>query len=400
MFTDFLYILRGYGMKTSLNEWNSLMEALSLNLNGGSLTEFYHMARAILVKRESEYDRFDQAFLEYFKNVAGHDSLPEELLSWLSKALTQTSFDKEETDAAWGKLDILEIRRLMEQRLIEQKEQHHGGSKWIGTGGTTAFGHSGYAPKGIRVHGSGMNRSALQVAAERNYRDFREDKVLMLRQFQIAFKKLRLLSCREDGAKTELSVEQTIDKTCAQGGRLQIVMERPRKNQTKLLLLMDSGGSMWAYAELCSRLFQAVNQSTHFKDLKIYYFHNCFYEQLFTTPSCSSEEQISTEWVLHNLKSEYKVIFVGDATMAPSELLQEGGSLDYFHQNDKTGLDWMEAFKKRFPSAIWLNPMHEKLWDYDYSSYTIKLIREKFPMFQLTAKGLEEGIKELRKGER
>lgn len=400
MFTDFLYILRGYGMKTSLNEWNSLMEALSLNLNEGSLTEFYHMARAILVKRESEYDRFDQAFLEYFKNVVSHDSLPEELQGWLSKALTQTSFDKEETDAVWGKLDILEIRRLMEQRLAEQKEQHHGGSKWIGTGGTTAFGHSGYAPKGIRVHGSGMNRSALQVAAERNYRDFREDKVLQLRQFQIALRKLRLLSCKEDGAKTELSVEQTIDKTCAQGGRLQIVMERPRKNQTKLLLLMDSGGSMWAYAELCSRLFQAVNQSTHFKDLKIYYFHNCFYEHLYTTPRCSAEEQISTEWVLHNLKSEYKVILVGDATMAPSELLQEGGSLDYFHQNDRAGLDWMEAFKKGFPSAIWLNPMHEKLWDYDSSSYTIKLIREKFPMFQLTAKGLEEGIKELRRGER
>lgn len=400
MFTDFLYVLRSYGMKTSLNEWNSLMDALSLNLNEASLTEFYHMSRAILVKKESDYDRFDQAFLEYFKNVTVHDSLPKELLDWLSKAMTQTPFDKDEVDHVWGSMGLEEIRRLMEQRLMEQKEQHHGGTKWVGTGGNTAFGHSGYAPKGIRVHGSGMNRSALQVAAERRYRDFREDKVLQIRQFQVALRKLRLLSCREDGAKTELDVAETIDKTCEKGGQLEIVMGRPRKNQTKLLLLMDSGGSMWAFADLCSRLFQAVNQSSHFKDLKIYYFHNCFYDQLFTTPACSWEEKISTDWVLHNLKPEYKVIIVGDATMAPSELLEPGGSLDYFHRNEQTGIYWLKAFKERFPSAVWLNPLHEKLWDYDFSSYTIQEIRKYFPMFQLTARGLEEGIKELRKGER
>ena len=211
MFTDFLYILRGYGMKTSLNEWTGLMDALDLNLNEASLTEFYHMARAILVKKESDYDRFDQAFLEYFKNVKEQDCLPEALQRWLSKAMTQTPFDREEADAQWGKKNIEEIRRLMEQRLAEQKEQHHGGNKWIGTGGTTAFGHSGYAQKGIRVHGSGMSRSALKVAGERNYRDFREDKVLQLRQFQIALRKLRLLSSKDDGARTELNVTKTIE---------------------------------------------------------------------------------------------------------------------------------------------------------------------------------------------
>lgn len=399
MFADFLYVLRGYGMKTSLNEWTSLMDALELNLNEASLTEFYHMARAILVKKESDYDRFDQAFLEYFKNISIHDSLPPELLSWLAKSLVQTPYDKEEVDAIWGDKSLEEIRRMMAERLEEQKEQHHGGTKWVGTGGNTAYGHGGYAPKGIRVHGAGMNRSALQVAAERNYRDFRDDKVLQLRQFQVALRKLRLLSCREDGAKSELNVTKTIDQTCEQGGRLKLVMERPRKNQTKLLLLMDSGGSMWAYADLCSRLFQAVNRSSHFKDLKIYYFHNCFYDQLFTSPACSWEERVSTEWVLHNLKSEYKVIIVGDATMAPSELLEQGGNLDYFHRNDQTGMYWLEALKNRFPSSIWMNPLHERLWDYDASSYTIRLVKELFPMFQLTARGLEAGIKELRKGE-
>lgn len=398
MFTDFLYVLRGYGMKTSLNEWNSLMDALSLNLNQGGLTEFYHLTRAVLVKRETDYDRFDQAFLEYFKNIKSHGELPKDLENWLSKAFAQTPFDKDEVDELWGERKLSEIRKEMEERLEEQKEQHYGGTKWVGTGGNTAFGHSGYAPKGIRTHGTGMNGSALQVAAERNYRDFRDDKVLQLRQFQMALRKLRLLSDREDGAKTELNVEKTIEKTCKNGGQLKIIMERPRRNQTKLLLLMDSGGSMWAYADLCSRLFQAVNQSSHFKDLKIYYFHNCFYDQLFTTPACLWDNRVSTEWVLHNLKTEYKVILVGDGVMAPSELLLEGGSLDYFHPNDETGFYWLKKLKKRFPSSIWLNPLHEKLWDYDSSSFSIRQIREQFSMFQLTARGLEAGIKELRKG--
>lgn len=395
MFTDFLYLLRGYGMKTSLNEWNSLMDALMLNLNEASLTEFYYMARAILVKKVSDYDKFDQAFLEYFKDAEDADRLPKELLEWLSKAMAQTFFDKEETDAVWGKMSYDEIRRLMEERLSEQKEQHHGGNKWVGTGGTTAFGHSGYAPKGIRVHGDGMGKSALKTAGERNFKDFRDDKVLQVRQFQVALRKLRLLSRREDGAKTELNVEKTIEATCKRGGQLEIVMERPRKNRTKLLLLMDSGGSMWAYADLSSRLFKAVNESSQFKDLKIYYFHNCFYGELFTTPRCRWEDRISTEWVFQNLKPDYKVILVGDATMGPAELSEAGGSLDDAHVNEKPGIWWLKALKSRFPAAVWLNPLHERLWEYDASPRTIGIIREIFPMYPLTVRGLEEGMKEL-----
>lgn len=399
MFTDFLYLLRAHGMSTSLNEWTSLLDALELNLNEASLTEFYYMARAVLVKKESDYDKFDQTFLEYFKDVQTFESLPSEVLEWLSKAHEQRPYDKDEVDARFEGLDLNEIRRMMGERLKEQKEQHHGGNRWIGTGGTSAFGHSGYSPKGIRVGGPGKNKSALQVAEQRSYRDFREDSVLQIRQFQIALRKLRLLSCREDGPKTELNIEKTIEKTCNQAGRLELVMERPRKNQTKLLLLMDSGGSMWSYAELCNRLFQAVNQSSHFKDLKIYYFHNCFYDQLFTTPSCSWKNKVSTEWVLRNLKQEYKVILVGDASMAPSELLYSGGSLDYFHSNDKTGLYWLDTLKRRFPSAVWLNPISENRWERAYGSYTISLIRERVPMFSLTAAGLEAAVRELKKGE-
>lgn len=396
MFIDFLYLLRSLGMKTGLNEWNSLMDALSLDLNEASLTKFYYTARAVLVKKEADYDKFDQAFLQYFKEVKSYEDLPPELLEWLSSAKEQTPYDKDEVDARFAGLDLEDIRRMMAERLEEQKEQHHGGNKWIGTGGTSAFGHSGYSPKGIRVGGPGRNRSALQVAEERNYKDFREDSILEVRQFQIALRKLRLLSCREDGSKTELNVEETIERTCARGGRLELVMERPRKNQTRLLLLMDSGGSMWAYAELCSRLFQAVNRSTHFKDLKIYYFHNCFYDHLYTTPACSFRDKISTEWVLHNLKQEYKVILVGDAAMAPSELLYRGGSLDYYHGNDKTGLYWLETLKERFPSSIWLNPIDSRYWEHTYGSRTIGLVRERIPMFALTAAGLEEGIRALK----
>ena len=269
MFTDFLYILRNYGMKTSLNEWNMLLEALNMDLNHASLTEFYHMSRAILVKKIEDYDRFDQAFVEYFKRIESPDQLPEELYKWLAKAMASTDFDKAEIDAMWKDKTLEEIRKIMEQRLREQKEQHHGGQKWVGTGGQTPFGHSGYAPHGIRVLGHGMNRSALMVAGERRFRDFRDDSTLAIRQYQVALKKLRLLSDRNDGLKTELDIDETIDETCSNAGMLKIVMKRPRKNQTKLLLLMDSGGSMWSYTELCNRLFQAVHRSSHFKDLKI-----------------------------------------------------------------------------------------------------------------------------------
>lgn len=397
MFTDFLYLLRAYGMKTSLNEWNSLMDALMLNLNEASLMEFYQMARAILVKKVSDYDKFDQAFLDYFKGASAERVLPPELFEWLSKTMAQTPYNKEEVDSVWGKMSLEEIERLMRQRLAEQHEAHYGGNKWVGSGGTTAFGHSGYAPKGIRIEGQGMGKSALKVAAERNYKDFRDDKVLQVRQFQVALRKLRLLSTREEGAKTELDVDRTIEETCKQGGQLKLVMDHPRKNQTKLLLLMDSGGSMWAYADLCSRLFRAVNEANQFKDLKIYYFHNCIYENLFTSPGCGWSSRISSEWVLQNLKPEYKVILVGDASMGPSELLSAGGCIDYYHVNEKPGIYWLETFKKRFPASIWLNPLHEKLWDYDYSSRTIRIVREIFPMYQLTVRGLEDGIRELMK---
>ena len=395
MFTDFLYVLRAYGMKTGLNEWNSLMEALSMDLNHAGLTEFYYMARAILVKNETEYDKFDQAFFAYFKDVGLGSEFSQELLSWLSEAMEKTNPNREAADAMWGDKTLEEIREIMEQRLKEQTEAHHGGSKWIGTGGITAFGHSGYAPKGIRIAGEGKNGNALKVAEERNYRDFRDDNVLELRQFQMALRKLRQLSERDEGPRTELNVEGTIEKTCKQGGRLELVMERPRRNQTKLLLLMDSGGSMWAYADLCNRLFQAVHQASKLKDLKVFYFHNCPYGELFKTPSCRWADRVPTDWVFSNIKREYKVILVGDASMGPAELLYRGGSLNYYHMNEKPGISWLEEIRSRYPASVWLNPLKEEYWEWGYGSRTIQMVKEVFPMYPLTVHGLDAAVKDL-----
>lgn len=398
MFVDFLYLLRAYGMKTGLTEWNLLMEALELDLNHASLTGFYEMARTILVKKETDYDKFDQAFLAYFRAVSDSDQISKELSDWLKKRMAQVNLDLEEADAMWGKQSLKEIEALMKQRRKEQTEAHYGGNQWIGTGGITAFGHSGYAPQGIRLSGDGQNRNALKIAAAREYRDFREDCVLDLRQFQMAFRKLRVLSGGEEGARTELAVEETIRQTCCRGGKLSIQMQRPRKNQTKLLLLMDSGGSMQPHAMLCSRLFQAVNQASKLKDLKVYYFHNCIYGEVFPDPACRWSDRISTEWLFFHARQEYKLIFVGDAQMGPAELFEAGGGADMEHPNEKAGIVWLREFRKQYPASVWLNPLHEKLWDWDSSMRTVQSVKEIFPMFPLTVKGLECAVRELLRG--
>jgi uncharacterized protein with von Willebrand factor type A (vWA) domain len=292
-------------------------------------------------------------------------------------------------------LDMDELRRKFEERLKEQHERHDGGSHWIGTGGTSPFGNSGYHPGGIRVGGAGMSRSALQVAGDRQYRDFREDSVLEDRQFQMAFQSLRQFSSNEEGPKDELKLDETIDKTSENAGRLELVFGRPRRNAVKLAVLFDSGGSMWSYARLCSSLFQAASKSNHFKDLKIFYFHNCFYDRLYTTPACSDDAFADTEWVLQNLKSDYRIIVVGDAAMAPAELLRPGGCIDYYQYNEQPGIDWIRRFRKKYEKMIWLNPIDPWAWERGYGSMTIKLVQAEVPMYHLSLDGLQAGLKSL-----
>ncbi|WP_312648824.1 vWA domain-containing protein [Aminipila sp.] len=394
MFLDFFYLLRARGLAISLNEWLSLIEALNLGLAECSLLGFYHLCRSILIKSEADYDKFDAVFAEYFRGIESLQDLPKEFWKWLNQDTKERDItDKPMPEEALMELDDL-LKRFYE-RIEEQKEQHNGGNYWIGTGGTSRMGHGGYNNQGIRTGGVSRHKSAVQIAGERNFKDFRQDNILDIRQFQMAFRKLRQFSARVEEAKTELDVEGTIKETCNNAGNLKLVFDKPRKNTIKLLLLFDSDGSMMPYGRLCNRLFQAVSKSSHFKDLKVYYFHNCIYEHLYTTPYCRKGEWVNTDWVLSNLDSEYKVIFVGDGTMAPSELLRAGGNSVIGLYNEEPGMDWLKKFKRRYKKQIWLNPIPKEDWDYVYGSYTIEMVKEVFPMFELTIDGLDAGIKRL-----
>lgn len=391
MFLEFFYLLRARGLEVSLNEWMTLIEALDKGLANSSLLGFYYLCRSILIKTESEYDKFDTVFSEYFAGIESPEDLPQEFWDWLSQ-------DEKTRDEGHGEefaKELEELLKLWHERIEEQKEKHDGGNYWIGTGGTSTMGRGGFHTTGIRAGGEGRLGSALQIAGERNFRDFREDKILDIRQFQMAFRKLRQFSSRVEGQKTELDIDATIDETCDNAGMLHLVFDKPRKNTVKLLLLIDSDGSMLRHSELCNRLFQAVSQANHFKDLKIYYFHNCVYDHLYTTPYCRKGDWVETNWVLKNLDSEYKVIFVGDAAMAPSELFRVGGNSFIGLWNDELGIDWLKKFKKRYKKTIWLNPLEKDTWDWIYGHKTVGAVREVFDMFELTLNGLEAGIKKL-----
>lgn len=394
MFISFFYFLRAKGLKVSLNEWLALIEALDKGLCNASLMQFYHLCRSILVKSETEYDKFDLAFAEFFKDIKTPDAIPDEIWEWLSKDV-KTKDINEKAMLDDFVLELEELQRRLQERIKEQKEKHDGGNYWIGTGGTSTMGYNGFHERGIRVGGESRHKNAVQVAQQRNFRDFRQDNILDTRQFQMAFRRLRQFSSRLDGAKTELDIDATIDETCEHAGHLHIVWDRPRKNTVKLLLLFDSDGSMMPYSTLCSHLFQAVSKSNHFKDLKVYYFHNCIYDYLYTTPYCKRGEWVETEWVLRNLGSDYKIIFIGDASMAPSELMSVGGNNTVGLYNELPGIEWLMRFKRKYPKQIWLNPIPAREWEIVNGRRTIGMIRETFPMYELSIDGLEAGIKKL-----
>ena len=395
MFLEFFYLLRAKGLEVSINEWMALVEALDKGLAKSSLTSFYYLCRSILIKSETDYDKFDQVFAEYFKNIKAADELPSEVWEWLADEEEERAIDDKGDEWSYIMRELQELLDLMDERLEEQKEKHHGGTYWIGTGGTSTMGRGGYNTQGIRVGGKSRHKTALQIAGERNFKDFREDKVLDIRQFQMAFRKLRQYSSRMEMEKTELDIDQTIDKTCENAGMLSLVYDKPRKNTVKILLLIDSDGSMLVYSRLVNKLFQALNQANHFKDLQVYYFHNCIYDHLYTDPKCRYGEWVDTQWVLNNLDSEYKVIFVGDATMAPSELHSRYGNSYYSLRNEEPGINWLMRFKRRYKKQIWLNPIRETEWEWVYGHKTLQDIKKIFPMFELTLDGLEKAIKKL-----
>ena len=386
VFLDLFYTLRGLKVPVSITEWMTLMEALDRGLARSSLTSFYYLSRSILVKSETFFDQFDQAFAHVFRDAELPDDIRQEILDWLENPRNRLQLSAEELERM-RHLDLDELKREFLKRLEEQTERHDGGSRWIGTGGTSPFGHSGSHPGGIRIGGQGGGGHAVQIAAQRRFRNYRTDVILDVRQMKVALKKLRRFA--REGPEDELDLEATIDKTCREGGEIELVFTRERKNTVKVLLLMDSGGSMTPYSNLVSRLFSAAHQMSHFRDLKAYYFHNCIYQDVFE--DIYTSEAVPTASLLQNLSPDYKVILVGDAYMAPSELYAVGGAIDYYYHNDQPGIEWLHRIADHFRHCVWLNPMPERA----YFHTTISAVAKIFPMFPLTLDGLEEAVKKL-----
>ena len=389
MFTKFFYTCKAKGLHITLSEWLTLQDALDRGLAGSSLTQFYYLARMILVKNETDFDKFDLAFDECFKAVKSENEVTSEMLRWLDKSdmleLAHEDARKWLNEGEDLQIDKEDVEEKFKDRLKDQDTEHNGGSYWIGTMGKTSFGNLGGNVGGVRVGGKTGYQSAFAVVGARKYRDFRDDRMLDNRQFQLAFRRLRQFSTKLDVPRTELDIPGTVDKTCNNGGCLQIVMEKPRKNSVKLLLLFDSGGTMIPFSSLMNELFQAVHKSNHFKDVKCYYFHNCIYSKLYKTPECENGDWVDTEWIFRNLDSDYKVIIVGDAAMAPEELYSETGN--YRGPNGGLpGWDWLQLMKRHYKKIIWLNPKMapgDAPWREAETA-----IKELVPMYKLTVEGL------------
>lgn len=394
MFVEFFYLLRDRGLKISLNEWMTLLLGLEKGLHGSSLTGFYQLCRAVLIKTEADFDRFDQVFLEFFKGVPFEGELPDELMDWLNHPTEDLGRSIERMkEMSFHDESLEELLKRLEERLKEQTEEHNGGNYWVGTQGRSAFGNNGWHPNGIRVGGQSRHRTAMMVAGERKYRDFRKDNTLDVRQFQTAFRTLRQLSAQSDTTEREVDVDGTIHDTCDHAGTLHIRWKKPRKNAVKVLLLMDSGGSMDYYAGLCSQLFQAATKSNHFKELHTYYFHNCIYDTLYSEPTLWYQDSVATDWVLQQYDSSYKVIIVGDAAMNPYELRERRynwGEGTY----GPSGLEWLDKFRTQYPHLIWLNPEPMPASP-SYWGQTHYQLGQLFPMYDLSAEGLETGMKRL-----
>lgn len=387
MFLRFFYTLREAGLKVSVGDWLTLMQALIGGHGGARLMGLYRLGRALLVKREADFDVYDRVFAHVFEGVEDTFSVDDELLSWLQNPILPRQMSAEDL-ANLQSLDLDTLREEFEKRLKEQDERHDGGSHWIGTGGTSPFGHGGHHPSGVRVGGQSKNRSAVQVASERRFQNLRGDATIDVRQFGMALKKLRRLG--KDGPADTLDIDASIDATCKQGGEIELVFAPDRKNRVKLLLLMDVGGSMDAHAHTCERLFSAAHKANHFKSFTSYFFHNCVYDHLFE--DISVWRGPPTKSVVEKLDVDTKVIIVGDAWMSPYELTHPGGAIRYGDFNDRPGLYWLGELRRRFPASVWLNPEPRKIWP----AASIHLVRQVFPMFELTLDGLDAAIRMLR----
>lgn len=387
MFLGLLYRLRELQVPVGAQEAVSLANALSQGLHENNATHYYYTARSLLIHHEAHLDAFDRAFLAEYVGLTEDADLKTEILEWLERAAAgeAPNIDFPELSPE----EIEDLKREFEKRLQEQQERHDGGNYWIGTKGSSPFGHSGTPRPGIRVGGVGGNRSAIQVAETRQYSGYRGDVVLDTRQVEIALRRLRAFV--REGAAEELDLDRTIEETARNAGEIEIVTRPPSKPDTHVILMMDIGGSMYPYANVMSRLFSASQRATHFKELRTLYFHNAAYGKVY------ADERFTDEVWLHDLiaqcGSHYKLIMVGDALMAPYELLAPTASRAG-ESHAQSGLEWFQLLADHFTDAVWLNPEVGSRW----SGTTIAEVAEVFPMFPLTVDGLAEAMAQLNRG--
>lgn len=395
MFLEFLMLLRSQGLKVSMHEWLSLMEGMKKGLHGQTLSGFYVLCRTLTVKTEADLYKYDKAFASFFRNISSEQA---------EKDIRQFLNDTDAAGKAFAaylerrQMDLAALKPNIDRRLEAWDESLteadagsvNASSDAAGAGSSASAGSPG---AGGQMEGSG-GRSIIHARGDRRFRDWRTDCTIESRQFQMAFRLLRELSRKLNTSEEELDIKGTIHSTCSRGGILDIRMQPPRRNRLKVMVLIDSGGSMRPFEQLCSLLFQSLNKANTFTDLKIYYFHNCLEGQVYLDPSIDTDKTIKTEWILKNISRDYRVIFVGDADMAMHELVSSGSYAGASHD----GLTWFRMFREKYPHSIWLHPQEREeniMWMGD----SFIEIEKVFPMFQLSIDGLKDGMYRLMKAD-
>lgn len=387
MLIDYFYKLKKAQIPVSIQELLTLLDAMQKDIAFGSMDEFYQLSKMCLVKDEKYFDRFDQAFGEYYEGLKAREDLTQAVIpeNWL-----ETEFFKNLSDEEKAKIESLggldKIMETLKKRLEEQKKKHAGGNKWIGTGGTSPFGHGGYNPEGVRIGGESVHKRAVKVWEKRQYKNLDDNCELGTRNIKVALRKLRKFA--RTGVADELDLDDTIKSTAKDAGLLNIKLVPERHNAVKLLIFFDVGGSMDRHVRTCEQLFSAVK--TEFKHLEYFYFHNCVYENLWKDNTRRYDQYLNTTDIINTFGNDYHVIFVGDAAMSPYEVAYENGSVE--HNNAEAGSVWLSRIKDKWSKTIWLNPVQEEYWKYTQSTQMIKELFED-KMYPLTVSGLTDGIK-------
>ena len=390
MFLKLFGSIRNNGVPVTLREYLDLLEGLSKGLcSSNKIEDFYNFSKLCLIKDEKNYDKFDKAFNSFYeenKNIINQveKKIPE---SWILNELKKI-FSNKEKDKVSNDKDWKNILKEFEKRLKEQKKRHQGGNKWIGTGGTSMFGNSGYNPKGIRVGGKSTNRSAVKVWEKRIYQNLDDQVTINTRNIKMALRRLRKLT--REGLQDEFDLDNTITATAKSAGLLDIKYRSEKKNSVRVLLLIDIGGSMDDHAKICEQVFSAAK--SEFKSLDYFYFHNCVYENIWKNNNRRHSEYLETENLLRTYSKNTKLIFIGDALMSPYEITYPGGSVE--HWNEKPGVFYINKLVNYFNKVVWLNPEQMQNWQYSQSTIILRDLLKK-NMFQMNLKGIESAMKNL-----